>query len=74
MHFADETNGWVVGDEGVILHTTDGKTWTKTLIDASVDFRRIHFADAKTGWVIGSEGSIFHTTNGITWEKQKTDT
>lgn len=27
MCFIDANNGWVVGDEGVIMQTTDGKTW-----------------------------------------------
>ena len=75
VHFADAKTGWVIGDEGTILHTTDGKTWTKQNSGTTTAILLgVHFADAKTGWVIGDEGTILHTTDGKTWTEQDSGT
>ena len=66
----NNTTGWAVGDNGVIIKTTDGANWNyqsnpdtsnRTLLD-------VFFLDANEGWAVGNSGVILHTTNGgTTW-------
>jgi photosystem II stability/assembly factor-like uncharacterized protein len=68
IYMVDSLNGWIVGDGGIIAHTSDGKNWfeqtntsTKTLFD-------VFFLNTQEGWTIGSGGTILQTTNGgNTW-------
>ncbi|PKN97206.1 MAG: hypothetical protein CVU43_17580 [Chloroflexi bacterium HGW-Chloroflexi-5] len=68
IYMVDSLNGWIVGDGGIIAHTSDGKNWfeqtytsTKTLFD-------VFFLNTQEGWTIGSGGTIVQTTNGgNTW-------
>ena len=72
----DDNNLWLVGNYGIIFHSSDGgKNWVsqdsgiKTLLVDGV------FIDNKTGWVIGIDGTIIHTTDGgNTWVKQNSGT
>ena len=70
IYMVDNYNGWIVGDEGIIAHTTDGKNWFEqtnpdpqnhTLI-------KVYFLNTNQGWAINSGGRILHTINGgTTW-------
>jgi photosystem II stability/assembly factor-like uncharacterized protein len=72
----DDNNIWLVGNYGIIHHSSDGgKSWVsqssgiKTLLCDGV------FVDNKTGWVVGIDGTIIHTTDGgNTWVKQNSGT
>ena len=72
----DDKNIWLVGNYGVIFHSSDaGENWVsqnsgiKTLLCDGV------FVDNKTGWVVGIDGTIIHTTDGgNTWVKQNSGT
>ena len=58
-----------VGEQGVILRSTDGKTWTQSPSPANSMFTRVRFTDAKNGWVLGYSGSILQTVDGgATWK------
>ncbi len=65
-------NGWIVGNEGLILHTTDrGETWEKQDSGETVTFYSAHFVDENEGWIVGDGGIVIHTADGGTsWEKQ----
>jgi photosystem II stability/assembly factor-like uncharacterized protein len=71
IHFINNQLGWVVGDGGVIGHTTDGgANWiTQTNPDTSNrSFYKVFFLNASNGWAVGFNGIILHTTNGgNTW-------
>ena len=85
VHFVDANNGWVVGNHGIILHTTNGgATWTSQTTDAvrnalapgdpAITLESVHFVDAMNGWVVGHNGTILHTINGgTTWTAQTVD-
>lgn len=66
----NNTTGWAVGDNGVIIHTTDGITWNyQTNPDSSNrSLYAIFFLNANEGWAVGYLGVVLHTTNGgATW-------
>ena len=81
VHFADASNGWVVGDavgvtgDGGILRTTDGgATWSK-VSGITTDLYGVDFIDASNGWAVGSGGAILRTTDGgATWSAQTSNT
>ncbi len=79
VKFVDAKNGWIVGEFGKILHTTDGgATWKEqqgTLVGGEIvdalslpTFFGSHFTDASNGFAAGLEGRIARTANGgSTW-------
>lgn len=69
--FLTLTDGWVVGTNGYIGHSTDGgATWTAQRT-GSEELRDVDFVDMKNGWVIGTNGVILRTSNGgSTWTSQ----
>jgi len=73
IHFADEREGWAVGDEGVIWHTIDaGKTWERQPSGTRASLRSVCFVDPYIGWIAGREelpgggsvGVVLYTSNG----------
>lgn len=72
VQFLDPTTGYVAGDKGTILKTTDGgATWSR-LVPTAVAGERLlgmSFVDAATGYVI-TESKLFKTADGgATWEQ-----
>jgi photosystem II stability/assembly factor-like uncharacterized protein len=61
--------GYVVGDGGLAIKTTDGgNTWTGMSVDTTADLRAVHFPCRDTGFIVGDAGLILRTTNrGDTW-------
>lgn len=84
--FADKNNGWVVGDNQIILHTSNGGLiWSHQEsgleplnvmgVKKGLDLFSVHFADNDYGWAVGFRGTIISTNNGgLFWERQKSDT
>ena len=72
VFFADASNGWIVGDGGMLLQTTDGgKIWVPRTTRTDVTLRSVYFIDSRTGWTVGDNGTILHTVDGgIFWIKQ----
>ena len=63
----DGRNGWVVGDGGTILHTSDaGATWSRQTSNTSFNLDAVWFTSASEGWVVGAGGTVLFTTNGGT--------
>jgi len=74
VEFTDELSGWVVGEGGAALATTDGgATWRPLPVGSGLDLFGVEFVDSATGWVVGSHGAILATTDGgRTWDQQHT--
>jgi len=76
--FADDHNGWAVGDGAVILRTEDGGgTWT--LVDVDEQARRQFWDVLPVGpdavWIAGTGGLIMSTADGgLTWTVAQTGT
>jgi hypothetical protein len=61
---------WLVGPGGVVLVTTDGRSWERLSFPEVVDLVAIRATDDKTATVTAADGRRFTTTNrGQTWER-----
>jgi photosystem II stability/assembly factor-like uncharacterized protein len=59
VKFVDALEGWAVGDEGTILHTTDGgRRWQNERSPTTHALERIFFTDRTHGWAVGFGGTI----------------
>ncbi len=80
VFFTDTSNGWIVGQNGIILHTSTGGTtaaaWTTQASGvASYDLLGVYFYDTTHGWAVGTGGTILYTTDGgTTWLPQTSGT
>jgi photosystem II stability/assembly factor-like uncharacterized protein len=85
VQFTDANNGFVVGDSGTILRTTDaGNNWEIQPNETTLPLNDIFFLDENNGWIAGgyaNTGQIFWTKEiilkttdgGTTWHKQFED-
>lgn len=73
IHFVDGREGWAVGNNGSLLHTTNGgASWTRQDTGSSRDFRDVYFVDQNNGWIVGEGGIILRTISaGLGWERQE---
>lgn len=56
VFFVDELKGWAVGENGTILHTSDGGTnWELQVSNTTLRLRSVIFTDPLTGWIVGGE-------------------
>ena len=75
--FADATNGFAVGQDGLILHTVNrGATWTEIQNGLTLDsFYGAEMMGPNKLWVVGDLGVLLHTSNGgVNWVQQSTFT
>ena len=79
LAFIDSMNGWVSGDSGLIIHTSNGgKDWETQYTNDSLNVVNIFFLDEKYGWASGFStyyepyGTfLLKTTNGGTnWNSE----
>jgi photosystem II stability/assembly factor-like uncharacterized protein len=72
--FADDRNGWMVGELGRIFHTTDGgATWERQDAGTKRPFLATACLDARTAWIAGKEGIVYGTVDGgATWTQANT--
>jgi len=73
VSFADDKHGWVVGQWGVILATSDGgETWGKQRMDTAVDqpLFSVLFTNDRDGVAVGLWSMLLQTHDGgKTWTK-----
>lgn len=62
--------GYIVGDNGTILATTDGGlNWVAQVSGTTNSLRKVYFANDTSGLACGMGGTILKTTNGgATWQ------
>ncbi|PLX13221.1 MAG: hypothetical protein C0598_04165 [Marinilabiliales bacterium] len=72
VHFVSQSEGWIAGNTGLILHTSDGgETWENQQAPANNTYYGIFFADEYNGWACGFGGKIINTNDGgQTWSIQ----
>ena len=74
VYFTSPTTGWVTGEHGTLLKTTDGgDTWTAVLGgEAGSPDEQIHalrFLDATHGWAVQGRSKLLRTADGENWEE-----
>lgn len=70
--FVSPSQGWIVGEFGVILTTVDGgRTWTAQQSPVETTLFGVTFDGPLRGWAVGIEEVLLHTEDGgITWNRQ----
>jgi hypothetical protein len=71
LFFLDTTFGWIAGDEGRLMTTSDGGiTWSENYVGGVIsDLLAVSFFDPDSGLVSTSEGVILKTSDGgLSWE------
>ena len=63
-----------VGEQGGILRSEDGKSWTQVRSPVNGMLTRLRFSDEKSGWALGYDAAILQTTDGgNTWSLRHFD-
>ena len=72
VHFINQSEGWISGNTGLILHSTDsGNSWDELEAPANNTYYSIYFTDAFNGWATGYGGKIINTSDGgQSWNMQ----
>ena len=61
---------WLVGREGTVLLSTDGRSWRRLAFPEATDLASILATDDKSAWVTTVDGRAFRTTDGgQTWTR-----
>lgn len=70
VFFIDKMKGWAVGNNGVVLRTTDsGNPWIKQESGTKEMLRSVFFVDSLNGYSVGSNGRIIKSTDGgLSWK------
>ena len=74
LSFVSPDEGWVVGGNGTILHTTDGGAhWTDQSSPTTAALYAVQFLTPKRGTAVGAVGTVLATEDGgTTWLAQET--
>ena len=65
VHFTDASNGWIAGNTGLILYTSDGGVnWEEQVAPPNNTYYSIFFSDDQNGWAGGYGGKLIRTTDG----------
>lgn len=75
-YFTSANTGYLVGDSGIILKTTNGAaSFTTQLSGTYENLYTVYFTGTDTGYVLGNNGLILKTINGgTTWTSQTSGT
>lgn len=66
MYMLNPTQGWVAGDGGVIIYTSDGNNWTKQK-DKPPTINDIYFINETHGWAVAWNYINYTTDGGSNW-------
>lgn len=74
VYFVSATTGWVTGEHGTLLKTTDGgDTWDAVLggdpAAPEQAIRALRFLDATHGWAVQGTDKLLRTADGENWEQ-----
>ncbi len=69
-HASAATVCWIVGRDGLVLRTTDGRRFLRVSFPETIDLVDVHSIDARTASVTASDGRTFRTADaGATWRR-----
>ena len=72
IFFVDSNTGWTVGDDGIILNTTNGGTdWITQAGGTTDNLYSVYFENSNVGWIVGENVRIMKSTDGgSSWTAQ----
>jgi photosystem II stability/assembly factor-like uncharacterized protein len=72
VSFPDPQHGFICGEFGTLLVTTDGgATWMRRVAPTEKTLFGVYFTTPERGWVVGIDGLVLRTEDaGRTWEVQ----
>jgi len=74
VHMVGSTDGWAVGDGGLVLHTADGASWAPQAAGVTEDLTAVSPLDDQLAWAVGDGEAILRTTDGgFTWTRSAGD-
>lgn len=73
--FLDKFRGFVVGEEGTILHTLNGgRSWHRIPGPTGKHLQSVCFDEMGNGWIVGQDGIILESNdNGENWTIQRSE-
>jgi len=61
VQFTDLYNGWAVGQNGLIITTSDGgNNWDTIPVGTTQYLKKVYFTENGYGWIAGTGGTILH--------------
>jgi photosystem II stability/assembly factor-like uncharacterized protein len=61
---------WLIGPSGMVLLSTDGRSWRRIVFPETVDLRSVAATDDESATVTTADGRAFATTDGgQTWSR-----
>ena len=62
---ADGKTGWICGEEGIVLHTTDGgETWARQESGVKTNLFKLYVVGDKTAYAVGANATALRTVDG----------
>ena len=60
VFFLNENEGWIIGERGLVMHTTNGgTTWTVEAEGVTDNYLcAVHFPSSNVGYICGNEGTL----------------
>ncbi len=76
VHFINPLTGWVSGENGTVMKTSDGgNNWALLSTNTTQTLRGIYFFDISNGWACGDQGTVIATNDGgNSWHAQVSGT
>lgn len=75
VHFADDLQGWAVGHDATIVHSSDGGlSWQRQHVDTQAQgpLLDVWFKDSQQGFAVGAYGAFLQTRDGgRTWRQRR---
>lgn len=73
LDFINDETGWIIGEDGIILHSTNGgQSWYQENLPIQDILFAIDFIDNKNGWICGRNSIINTNNSGNSWNIQYT--
>lgn len=61
---------WIVGRNGTVLLTTDGRRWQRVAFPETTDLSSVQATDSRSALVVAADGMLFRTNDGgTTWSR-----
>ncbi|MCL4706847.1 T9SS type A sorting domain-containing protein [bacterium] len=65
IDFINQNEGWVVGDSGIVLHTSDGgASWSRQNSKTTTRLRSVDFVNTRIGYAVVQNGTFLRTVDG----------